>query len=49
MTYEIKYCPNCNKELEPLKSYEDEYYCKGCDTFWEILLINETGKKKLNY
>ena len=45
MAYQIKYCPNCNKQLIQNQDYEDEYKCEDCNLSWEIMLINETGKE----
>lgn len=48
MTYQIKYCPNCNEQLIKNQEYEDEYKCGDCNLSWEIMLINETGKEVVN-
>lgn len=48
MTYKIKHCPNCGSMLlNRNDEYADEYNCKECQLSFEILLINETGKEKL--
>ncbi len=48
MTYKIKYCPICiTGKLIQNPEYEDEYFCGSCDLSFEILLIDETGKEKL--
>ena len=45
----LKYCPICGKEgIYQNLTYEDEYECFECSMSFEILLINETGKEKIN-